>query len=197
MDPTTAFGSILAAFGLSGAAGLNAWLPLFGGAVLARLGVVDLAGPFDSLTHTPWLIALGAFTALDFVGDKVPAVDSVLHAVGTVVAPTSGAVLFTGQADVGADLPTIASVVLGAVTAGSIHLGRTAARPASTATTGGMANPLVSLGEDAIAAVLVALAFLLPILAAAAVLVLVVALAFGARKLARLWRGRAAPARTG
>lgn len=197
MDPASAFGSILAAFGLSGAAGLNAWLPLLGGALLARLGVVDLAGPFDHLTHTPWLVALGGFTALDFVGDKVPAVDSVLHAVGTVVAPTSGAVLFTGQADLGSDLPSIVSIVLGAVTAGSIHLGRTAARPASTASTGGMANPVVSLVEDVIAVVLVALAFLAPIVAAVAVVALVVALGLGARKLTRFVRRRAAPARSG
>ena len=35
--------SVCAAFGLSAAAGLNAWLPLFAGALLNRLDVVELA----------------------------------------------------------------------------------------------------------------------------------------------------------
>ena len=92
--------SVCAAFGLSAAAGLNAWLPLFAAGLLDRLDVVELAQPFDDLTGTGALTALGALTAADFVGDKIPAVDHVLHAIGTVVAPVSGGLLFTGQSGV-------------------------------------------------------------------------------------------------
>src|SRR4249919_677158 len=74
MDPTTAIGSVFAAFGLAGAAGLNAWLPLFASALLDRLGVVDLGAPFDQLSTTTGLVVLGTLLVLDFVGDKVPAV---------------------------------------------------------------------------------------------------------------------------
>ena len=75
--------SVCAAFGLSAASGLNAWLPLFAGALLNRLDVVDLAAPFDDLSGTGWIVALGVLTAADFIGDKIPAVDHVLHAVGS------------------------------------------------------------------------------------------------------------------
>src|SRR5512134_3624976 len=115
--------SVCAAFGLSAAAGLNAWLPLFAGALLNRLDVVELAQPFDDLTGTGTIVVLGVLTAADFVGDKVPAVDHVLHTVGTVVAPVSGAVMFTGQTGVDTDLPTLAAVVLGAGTAETVHAG--------------------------------------------------------------------------
>ena len=91
MDPTTAIGSVLASFGLAGAAGLNAWLPLFASALLDRLGVVDLGAPFDELSTTTGLVVLGTLLVLDFVGDKVPALDHALHAVGTVIATASGA----------------------------------------------------------------------------------------------------------
>jgi len=91
MDPTTAIGSVLASFGLAGAAGLNAWLPLFASALLDRLGVVDLGAPFDQLSTTTGLVVLGTLLVLDFVGDKVPALDHALHAAGTVIAPASGA----------------------------------------------------------------------------------------------------------
>ena len=52
MDVTSAAGSILAAFGLSGAAGLNAWIPLFVTALLGRTGAIDLAAPYDGLEST-------------------------------------------------------------------------------------------------------------------------------------------------
>jgi hypothetical protein len=185
VDPTTAAGSAFAAFGLSGAAGLNAWLPLFAGALLHRWGVVELGAPFDSLSTTPGLIGLGIAFAADFVGDKIPAVDHVLHAMGAVISPVAGAVLFAGQASVGTDVPTVVAVLAGALIAGSVHAGRATARPVSTATTAGLGNPVVSLAEDAGAAGLVLLAFLIPVLAFLAVaglLVAVVAIAFGIRR---------------
>jgi hypothetical protein len=183
MDDVAA--AVAAAFGLAGAAGLNAWLPLFAAALLARTGVVDLASPFDQLTTTPALAILGVVFVADFVGDKVPAVDSVLHAIGSVVAPASGAVLFTGQTGLDTDLPTIAAVILGAVTAGTVHLGRAAVRPASTVTTGGIANPFLSLGEDAGSGLLVLAAFLVPLVALLLTIALVGAIVVGVRRVRR------------
>jgi hypothetical protein len=188
MDTTTAIGSVLAAFGLSGAAGLNPWLPLFASALLHRLDVVELGAPFDDLSSTGWLVALGVLMSLDFVGDKVPVVDHALHAVGTVVAPASGAVLFTGQTGLETDVPTLVAIALGAVTAGSIHLGRASVRPASTAATGGLGNPVLSFAEDLGSGLLTAIAFLLPLLAVLLVVALAVAIVAGWRRL----RGRRA-----
>jgi hypothetical protein len=169
--------SLCAAFGLSAAAGLNAWLPLFAGALAQRLDLVELAQPFDDLSGTTALVLLGVLTAADFVGDKIPAVDHVLHAIGTVVAPASGAVLFTGQTGLDTDLPTLAAILLGGTTAESIHAGRAAIRPISTATTAGIGNPVLSLIEDLGSLGLTLAAFLLPVLAALAVLALAVLIA--------------------
>ena len=174
--------SICAAFGLSAAAGLNAWLPLFAGALLNRLDAVELAQPFDDLTGTGTLAVLGLLTAADFVGDKIPTMEHVLHAVGTVVAPVSGAVLFTGQSGVESDFPTIAAALLGGATAESIHAGRAVIRPVSTATTGGVGNPVLSLLEDAGALVLTVLAFAVPVLAFLLVLALAIAILYGWRR---------------
>ena len=190
MDTATAIGSLFAAFGLSGAAGLNAWLPLFVSALLARTGVVDLAAPFDDLETTTGLAILGALTLADFVGDKVPAVDHVLHMAGTVVAPASGAVLFTGQTGLETDLPTAAAAVLGALVAGSVHFERATVRGGSTVGTAGTANPFVSLAEDVTSGLLVAVAFLLPILAFAFVVVLLVAGTFAVLRVRRALRRR-------
>ena len=75
IDVATAAGSLLAAFGLSGAAGLNAWIPLLVAGLLDRAGQLELADRYDALATTPGLIVLGALFVLDFVGDKVPAID--------------------------------------------------------------------------------------------------------------------------
>lgn len=174
MGLETAIGSVLAAFGLSSAAGLNAWLPLFASALLARLDVVELAAPFDQLSSTSGLVVLAVLATADFVGDKIPLVDHVLHVIGTAVAPASGAILFTGQTGLETDVPTLAAVVLGAVTAGSVHAGRAAVRPVATATTAGVGNPVLSLGEDLGSLALVAAAFVLPLLAVVLVLALAV-----------------------
>jgi hypothetical protein len=65
-------------------------------------------------------------------------------------------------------LGAIAALVLGAGALG-VHLAKAKARLASTALTLGHANPLISLGEDLVAAGLSAAALLVPLLALGAV----------------------------
>jgi hypothetical protein len=194
MDVSSAVGSVLAAFGLSGAAGLNAWIPLLATAILGRAGVIDLSAPYDGLESTPVIVLLAVAFAADFVGDKVPVVDHVFHAAGTVVHPVAGALVFAGSTSVASDLPPVVGLLAGALVSGSLHAGRATVRPMSTASTAGGGNPLLSLGEDVSSAVLTALAVLVPILA-------VVLLIAGAYGLYRAWRrlgdvNRGRPART-
>jgi hypothetical protein len=190
LDVATAAGSLLAAFGLSGAAGLNAWIPLLALGALGRAGQVDLAAPYDALSSTPGLIVLGILFAADFVGDKVPAVDSLLHAAGSVVHPVAGAIAFAGPADVPTDLPSLVLFALGAVVAGSLHATRATIRPASTTLTAGAGNPLLSLAEDAASAALSVLAVLVPILGAVSLLAVVALAALWWRRLRRSRRLR-------
>ena len=126
---------------------------------------------------------LALLTAADFVGEKVPLVDHALHLLGTIVAPASGALLFTGQTGLETDVPTVVAVVLGALTAGSTHLVRSTVRPVSTAATGGVGNPILSLGEDLGSLTLVFLSFVLPLLAV--LLLAWLLIAFARRRSAR------------
>ena len=148
LDVATAAGSVLAAFGLSGAAGLNAWIPLLAAGLLDRAGQLQLPEPYDVLATTPGLIVLGVLFALDFVGDKVPAIDSLLHAVGSIVHPASGAIVFAAPTETPTDIPSIVLFALGATVAGSLHATRATIRPASTTLTAGAGNPVLSFAED-------------------------------------------------
>ena len=190
LDVATAAGSLLAAFGLSGAAGLNAWIPLLAVGLLSRAGQLDLADGYDWLESTPALIVLGAAFVLDFVGDKVPAIDSLLHAVGTVVHPASGAIVFAGPTEAPTDIPSIVLFALGASVAGSLHATRATIRPASTTLTAGAGNPVLSLGEDLSSAALSVLAVLAPLVGFLALLVVAVTAVLWWRRVARARRRR-------
>ena len=193
LDAATAAGSLLAAFGLSGAAGLNAWIPLLAVGLLSRAGQLELADGYDWLASTPGLSVLGVLFALDFVGDKVPAVDSLLHAAGTIVHPAAGAIVFAGPTEIPTDVPSIVLFALGASVAGSLHATRATMRPVSTTLTAGAGNPLLSLGEDIGSAVLSVVAVFAPILGAVGLLALVVVVVMWWRRIRRSRRRRGLP----
>jgi hypothetical protein len=184
----TLFTNLLGAIGLGSASGLNAWIPLFGLGLAQRAGVVELGEPFDQMGSTTALAVLGALLVVDLIGDKVPVVDHVLHAVGTLVAPVSGAIVFGAQENLLSESSPWAAAVAGMALGGSVHLARSAVRPAVTAGTGGTGNPVVSLVEDVVALVVTVLAVLVPVLAFLAVVVVT----FWVVRRVRRWRRRRA-----
>lgn len=174
MNVVTGF---LSAFGLSTASGLNAYIPLLVIGLLGRFApqLVHLNAPYDILTN-PWLlVALALVALLDFVADKIPAVDSGLHAIGLVISPLAGAVAFLASTSAAGGVNPVLAAICGLLFAGGTHIARTTLRPLATVTTAGVANPILSFIEDISALVLSLLAILLPILAF--LLVLLVALA--------------------
>lgn len=173
------FSGLLSSLGLSGAAGLNAYIPLLIVGMLSRYDVMHLAQPFNLLENQWVLLGIAVVAALDFIGDKIPGVDHALHLVGGVVNTVAGAILFASQAGV-ADLPPQLTMALGLLVAGGVHATRTVVRPVATATTGGIGNPILSAAEDTSSAVLSLLAVFFPVVA----LVLLVLILVGAF---RLW----------
>ena len=193
VDVATAAGSLLAAFGLSGAAGLNAWIPLLAVGLLSRAGQLELAEGYDWLASTPALILLGAAFVLDFLGDKVPAIDSLLHAAGTIVHPASGAIVFAGPTEVPTDVPSLVLFALGASVAGSLHATRATIRPVSTTMTAGAGNPVLSLAEDVASAGLSVLAVFAPVVGVICLLAVVVLAVLWWRRIRNSRRRRGLP----
>ena len=158
------FSGLLSALGLSGAAGLNAYIPLLIVGALNHFGYMSLHAPYDFISN-PYVMALVALLGvLDFVGDKVPGVDHALHVAGSVINTGAGAVLAAAQLGV-ADVPPAMSAALGLMVAGGVHATRTAVRPVATVTTAGLGNPVVSAAEDASSLTLSVLAVFAPVLA--------------------------------
>lgn len=182
MASVTAF---FTAFGLASTAGLNAYIPLLVTGLVARYtDLITLPSPFNVLENVWLLLTLAALLVIEMTVDKIPAVDTLNDVIHTVVRPTAGAILFAGQAGhIGID-PTLA-VILGLLAAGSVHATKAAVRPAITATTAGLGNPVVSLIEDVLALIGSLLAILLPV-------VMVVLLVVAAILVLRRWSGRRA-----
>jgi hypothetical protein len=165
-------GTVALAVALAAAAGLRAWLPLLVAGVFSKLGVADLGASFAWLGSWPALGLFGGATLLEIAGDKIPVVDHLLDAVGTIVRPLSGT-LAAAAALVHVHDPLIALViglVVGAPIALVPHAAKASVRAASTGTTGGLANPVLSLLEDALSLAIALLAFLVPILVALALI---------------------------
>ncbi len=157
------------AIALASVAGLRAWLPLLAAGGLARLGVLDLGQGFRFLASDQALVLFALATALELVGDKIPAVDHALDAIGTPLRPLAGALLAASVLGTVTDPLTSAvlGIVVGAPSALVPHVAKSTLRAASTTLTGGLANPALSFVEDAIAVVLLILAVLIPLVVVA------------------------------
>jgi hypothetical protein len=157
---------VLTAFGLATAAGLNAYLPLLVVALLARFtDLITLKPPWNTL-ESWWVIGvLVVLLAIEFLVDKVPAVDTINDVIQTFIRPASGAILFAASAGIITDTNAVLSMVCGLLIAGGVHAAKATARPVVTGTTGGVLNPVVSVLEDVVSLVVTILAIVVPILA--------------------------------
>lgn len=167
---------ILTAIGLATPAGLNAYLALLIVGLAARFtDLIRLEAPYDLLSNTWVLVTIGVLLSVEVFADKLPGIDSINDLVGTVVRPAAGAILaLASTREVGLD-PVLATI-LGLLFAGSAHGVKATARPVLTTVTGGLANPVVSMIEDVVAAGAVVLTLLAPLVGALLVLLLLVIL---------------------
>lgn len=177
-----AIAGIGTAFGLSGSAGLNAYIPLLVVALAARFPLNDplikLSSPYDLLSNW-WVIGLlGILLVVEMLVDKIPAADSINDIIQTFVRPVAGAILFAGSTSAINDMNPVFAIMLGVLVAGGVHATKTVARPIVTATTAGTGNWAVSIIEDISAFFMSLLALIIPVLAGIIVLIIVALIAW-------------------
>ncbi len=166
---------LFAAFGLAAATGLNAYLPLLIVGLLARYtDLIALKAPWDALMNPIVLIVIGVLLVIEMTVDKIPAVDTVNDIIQTLFRPAAGAILFAASGNVISSVSPVLAMVCGLLIAGGVHTAKATARPAVTAGTLGVGNPVVSLAEDAVSGVTTVVAIVAPILILAIVLLAVV-----------------------
>lgn len=159
--------AVLLGVGLSASTGLNTFLPLLvlAGAAKFHIAGITLNQSFAWLGSDVAIIVLIIASIIEILGDKFPAVDHFLDAIGTFLRPVAGGVAAASvltHAD-----PVVAAVVglmIGSPISLGLHTLKAGARVVSTTTTFGCANPVISLIEDVISVVVSIVSIFAPIL---------------------------------
>lgn len=144
MDWTT----LSVAMGSAWLSGINLYATVVTLGLLQKFSFVKLPGELGVLS-SGWVLGIaGAMYAVEFVADKIPAVDSAWDAVHTFIRVPAGAILAaTAFADFDPTVKTIAMIVGGGVALGSHGLKATTRLAANTSPEP-FSNIALSVGED-------------------------------------------------
>jgi len=178
--------SILIGLGLSAACGYRVFVPFLVLSIAAMTGHVSLAEGFAWIGTSYALIAFAVATVLEVLAYYIPWVDNVLDVAATPVAIVAGIVLTASVlTDVSPFLRWSLAVVAGGGVAGAIQATTVVVRGASSATTGGLGNPVVATGELGGSLLTSVLAVVVPVAAVLLVALLLVFIVRFARRRAR------------
>lgn len=162
--------SVCIGLGLSAACGFRVFVPLLVTSIAAHAGHLSLAPSFAWIGSAPAMTAFGIATALEIGGYYIPWVDNLLDTVATPAAIVAGSIVTASMVtDVSPFMQWSVGIIAGGGIAGVVQGMTVLVRGASTATTGGLANPLFATAELGGAVGTALLAVIAPIVALVAV----------------------------
>jgi hypothetical protein len=167
VDGRTAFQFVMAAMmgiGLAAACGFRVFAPLLLFGLGHRLGWVDVHPEYAWLSTDLSLVVLGVAVVAETASLYVPWVDTALTSAASPLAVLAGS--FAALAATGPQegiFEWVVPIVTGGMTAGLVHGMTVVVKSASTAVTGGFANPIISTIELIAAVAAAVLAILAPI----------------------------------
>jgi len=158
--------SLLVGVSLSATSGFRVFVPLLMLSIASLAGWLELTPTLSWIGTYPALAAFAVATIIELLAYFFPYVDNLLGAVATPVSVLAGTLI---TASVLVDISPMLAWVLAIVAGGGAALGGSAvsnlAHTGSTVTTGGTANPALSLVESVFSFILSLLAVLVPVLA--------------------------------
>jgi hypothetical protein len=171
---------------LAWASGLRLYLVIFAVGLAGHLGYVELPAGLQVLQH-PWVIgSAGVMLLMEFIVDKVPAVDSVWDAFHTFIRIPAGALLAAGATGDTLTALTIAAGLLGGTITAGTHFTKAGGRALINTSPEPFSNWTASLAEDALVVSGIWFAFTYPLAFLAGLLVLIGLMIW---LLPKLWRG--------
>ena len=173
METVQIIAGISLGVGLAAAVGFRVFLPLLFLSLAGFYDVIPLSESWGWVGSITAIIVLGIATVIEIAGYYIPWVDNALDTIAVPLATIAGTMAVA--ATVGDLDPVITwalAIIAGGGSAAAISGTSSAVRLASSATTGGIANPVVSTVETATASVFSVLAIFIPILAGVLVVLL-------------------------
>lgn len=143
--------SVAVASGLAWASGLRLYAVLFLAGTLGHFGYVDLPPSLQVLQHPLVMGASGFMFLVEFVADKVPAVDTLWDAIHTFTRIPAGALLAALALAGQQDTPIVAAAaILGGVLAAGTHAAKAGSRALINTSPEPASNVVASLSEEAL-----------------------------------------------
>lgn len=156
--------ALLAGISLSAASGLRVFLPLLGVGLASYFGIIELGERFAWMASEPVLVVVGVAALLEASAYYIPIVDNLLDTLATPAAMAGGTVIVSSlMPELSAPAHWATALLLGGGTAGVVQASTVVARGASTATTGGLGNPILATLETGGSLLTVLLALLIPV----------------------------------
>ncbi len=163
--PETIF-SVLLGIGLAASVGFRIFVPLFALSIASYYGIIPLNENWQWVGSSVAMITLGIATIIEIGAYLIPWLDNLLDTIAVPLAAIAGtAVMLSTMADLDPVVTWSLAIIAGGGTATAIKASTSTARLASTATTGGIANPIVSTVESGTSIVMAVLAFVAPVIA--------------------------------
>jgi len=160
------FLSILLGIALASAVGFRIFVPFFMLSLASHFQLIDLNENWLWVGSTTAMITLGIATIAEILAYLIPWIDNILDTIAIPLAAIAGtAIMLSTVADFDPFIIWILAIIAGGGTATAIKSSTSTTRLASTATTAGLANPVISTVESGISIVLSILAIFLPVLA--------------------------------
>jgi hypothetical protein len=136
------------AMGAAWLSGINLYATVVTLGILQRFNLVKLPGGLDMLGEW-WLIGLaGGLYLIEFIADKIPAVDSVWDAIHTFIRVPAGAILAASAFAEFDPAVKFAAMIVGGSVALSSHGTKAATRLAANTSPEPVSNIALSIGED-------------------------------------------------
>lgn len=158
--------SIFLGIGLAASSGFRVFVPLFALSCASYFGIIPLNETWAWVGSTPALVILGVASIVESVSYLVPYIDHLLDTIAVPLAGIAGTLVMASTlTDISPAMTWALAIVAGGGAAATIKGTAATTRVASTATTGGLANPVVSVAETGTAISLSALSIFAPVIA--------------------------------
>ncbi len=171
-SPETLF-SILIGIGLAASVGFRIFVPLFALSLASYMEIIPLNENWEWVGSSTALMILGVATVVEILAYLIPWFDNLLDTIAIPLAAIAGtAVMVATISDLDPTITWALAIIAGGGTATAIKSSTSTTRLASTATTAGIANPVISTAETGTSIVMSVFAIFIPVLAIICVVII-------------------------
>jgi len=158
--------SICLGIGLATAVGFRVFLPLLLLSFASYYNYIPINESWQWIGSFPALVILGIATIIEIFAYYIPLVDNILDSLAIPMAAIAGTIVIVATlSDMNPVITWALAIIAGGGTAAAIKGNVSILRLSSTATTGGIANPVVSTIETGGSVVMSLLSIFFPLLA--------------------------------